>query len=333
MLNSPRRVIAIAAAIATALTFMAGSVDAKTVLKLGNVHAPGMPVQAGVKYFADLVRERTKGDVDIQIYPAAQLGGEQQILTGVHLGTIDMFDGSAGAVGRFLPQLDAFACPFLWKSPSSMVSTVRGKIGQSLAKELIAKRQMRILDMGWIFGVRQLTTTKTPVHTPADMKGLKIRVQPDPIYMGTIRAMGGNPTPIPAKEIYTSLQTGVVDGQENPISNIAHRKLYEVQKYVMMTGHITQNEVLIIREGAFQSLTPAERKIMVEAAIEAGNYQNGLVHKAEVHDLGVLKAHGMTVIQPDVAAFRQATKNVCRTPELAKRWGSGFFDKLAATQQ
>jgi tripartite ATP-independent transporter DctP family solute receptor len=332
-LNKACRAAVVTAVVAATMTLAATGVDAKTVLKLGNVQAPGMPVQAGLKHFADLVRDRTKGEVEIQIYPAAQLGPEDQILAGVHLGTIDMFEGSAGSLGRFLPQLDAFSCPFLWKSTGTMLSAVRGKIGQELAKELLAKNKMRILDMGWIFGVRHLTTTKTPVRTPADMKGLKIRVQPDPVYMATVRGMGGSPTPIPANEIYTSLQTGVADGQENPISNIANRKLHEVQKYLMLTGHITQNQVVAIREGAFQNLTPAQQKIMLDSAIEAGDYQNGLIDKSEEKDLEALKAGGMTIVEPDVAAFREATKDVCRNPDLDKKWGNGFVDKLAATQK
>ena len=164
--------------------------ELEVVLKLGNVQAPGMPVQTGLRKFADLVRERTNGEIEIQIYPASQLGSEQEMLEGVHLGTLHMFEGSAGSVGRFLPQLEAFACPFLWHSSEGMVKASRGPVADELSRELLQKRGMRILDMGWVFGVRHLTTAKTSVKTPADMKGLKIRVQPDAIYLATIRAMG-----------------------------------------------------------------------------------------------------------------------------------------------
>jgi tripartite ATP-independent transporter DctP family solute receptor len=312
---------------------LAGPVDAKTVLKLGNVQAPGMPVQTGLKKFADLVNERTKGEVAVEIYPAAQLGSEQELLEGVSLGTIHMFDGSAGSLGRFLPRLDALSCPFLWKSEESMVKIVRGPIGEELTKELLKVRHMRMLDLGWIFGVRHLTTAKTPVKEPADAKGLKIRVQPDAIYLATVKAMGASPTPIAANEVYTALQTGVVDGQENPISNIWQRKLHEVQKFLIRTGHITQNQVIVINESAFQALSPANQKILTETAIEAGTYQNGIVDQIEKQDLESLKKAGVTVIDPDVAKFREAAKNVCRDPALEKKWGAGFFDKLAETQQ
>jgi tripartite ATP-independent transporter DctP family solute receptor len=326
------KIAGIACALA-ATVFCAGSATAKTILKLGNVQAPGMPVQTGLKKFSELVAERTKGEIEIQIYPAAQLGSEQEIIEGVHLGTIHMFEGSAGSLGRFLAKLDALSCPFLWKSQDSMVKTVRGEVGQELAQELLKTRRMRILDMGWIFGVRHLTTSKTPVKVPADTKGLKVRVQPDAIYLATVKAMGASPTPIPASEVYTSLQTGIVDGQENPISNIWQRKFHEVQKFLIRTGHITQNQLVLINEDVFQSLSPANRKILTDAAIEAGDYQNSLIDKIEEQDLESLKKGGMTVLDPDVAAFRAAAKDVCRDAALEKKWGQGFFDKLAKTQQ
>ena len=302
------------------------------VLKLGNVQAPAAVVQKGLQRFADLAQERTGGAVEVKVFPASQLGTEQEILEGVQLGTIDMYEGSAAAVGRFLPQLEAFACPFLWKSPESMVTTVRGPIGEELSRDLLEKRGLRILDLGWIFGVRHLTTTKTPVRSPEDMQGLKIRVQPDAIYLATITSMGASPTPIDAKEVYTSLQTGVVDGQENPISNIYQRKYHEVQKYLTLTGHITQDQVIIINEAAYQRLSSEQRDVLVKAAREAGDYQNVLVASAEAEDLSKLKAAGMEVMEPDAAAFRKVTAGVCRDPAVAAKLGEGFYERLAAAQ-
>jgi tripartite ATP-independent transporter DctP family solute receptor len=320
--------LALSALLTTASTVLAET----TVLKLGNVQAPGVGVQKGLQHFADLVRERTGGAVEVRVFPASQLGTEQEILEGVQLGTIDMYEGSAAAVGRFLPQLEALACPFLWRSPEGMVQTVRGPVGEELSRALLEKRGMRILDLGWIFGVRHLTTTRTPVKTPEDLKGLKIRVQPDAIYLATIRAMGASPTPIDAKEVYTSLQTGVVDGQENPISNIYQRKFHEVQKYLVLTGHITQDQVIIVNEAAYQRLTPEQQDVLARAAYEAGDFQNGLVAKAEAEDLGKLKAAGMAVIEPDIAVFREATAGVCRDPAIAAKLGEGFYERLAAAQ-
>jgi tripartite ATP-independent transporter DctP family solute receptor len=327
---TPARVAALMSVAVLLLSPVDG--ETATVLKLGNVQAPGMPVQIGLRKFAELVRERTKGEVEVQIYPAAQLGSEQEMLESVALGTLHMFEGSAGSVGRFLPQLDAFACPFLWRSKSSLVGVSRGPIGEQLSGELLKKRGMRVLDFGWVFGVRHLTTAKTPVRTPQDMKGLKIRVQPDAIYLAAVRAMGGNPTPIDANEMYNALQTGVVDGQENPISNIWNRKFQEVQKYLILTGHITQNQLIVIGEETYQKLTTAQRDVLVKAAREAGDFQNGIIGEIEQKDLASLKGAGMQVVEPDVEAFRKAAADACRAPAIEKRLGPGFYDKLVAAQ-
>ena len=193
-----------------------------------------------------------------------------------------------------------------------------------------AAHGIRILDMGWVFGRRHLTTTKTPVTTPGDMAGLKIRVQPTKIYLATIQAMGGTPTPMDFKEVYTSLQTGVIDGQENPVNVLATRKFYEVQGYLMLTGHITQNQALVVGEQVHRSLSPEQQALLVQAARDAGDDQNGLLAKSEEADLALLSGNGMKIVAPDVAAFQAATADV----HLAfdEQWGAGFFERLKSVQ-
>lgn len=186
------------------------------VIKLGNVHQVELPIQVGLKKYADLVAERTKNQIQIQVFPASQLGTEQELLEGVQLGTAHMFEGATGAVGRFLPELEAFAAPYIWQDVDHMLKAVRGPIGQTLADRLVKTKGIRILDMGWIWGNRHLTTKAKAVYRPDELKGMKIRVQPVGIYLDTIRAMGANPVPLDAKEVYLGLQTGVIDGQENP---------------------------------------------------------------------------------------------------------------------
>lgn len=299
---------------------------AETVIKLGNVQPPNMIVQQGLQRFADLVAERSAGELKVEIFPASQLGTEQEILEGVQLGTVHMFEGSAGSAGRFLPALEAFAHPFLWRDLDHMLAVARGEIGAELSQQLVEEQGMRILDMGWLFGERHLTTASTPVQSPADMEGLKIRVQPTTIYLEMIEAMGGNPTPIDWKEVYLSLQTGVVDGQENPVGVIYSAKLFEVQDYLMLTGHIMQNQVVIINDAFFQGLPPEQQEIVQQAAIEAGDYQNQLVQEQAKKDLESLKAEGMTVVEPDIEAFREATANIYQ--QFEDEWGEGLFERM-----
>ncbi|HWU37910.1 MAG TPA: TRAP transporter substrate-binding protein [Candidatus Acidoferrum sp.] len=296
------------------------------VIKLGNVHQVDLPIQVGLKRYADLVAERTQNQLQIQVFPASQLGTEQELLEGVQLGTVHMFEGATGAVGRFLPEMEAFAAPYVWRDVDHMLKVVRGPIGQALADRLVKAKGIRILDMGWIWGNRHLTTRAKAVSRPEDLRGMKIRVQPVGIYLDTIRAMGGNPVPLDAKEVYLGLQTGVIDGQENPPSNIYNAKLYEVQKYVMLTGHILQNNAVAIGEKFYQSLAPALQKALQESAIEAGNFQNDLVLKQEKVDLDRLKEKGMTIVQPDVRAFREATKDVHK--KYADKWEPNFYERI-----
>jgi len=300
------------------------------VIKLGNVQEVGQTVQIGLKKFGDLVSERTKGQIQVQVFPASQLGTEQEILEGVQLGTVHMFEGSTGSVGRFLTDLEAFAAPYVWRDTDHMLKTVRGPVGQGLAERLVKSKGMRVLDFGWLFGNRYLTTKNKAIYKPEDLKGMKIRVQPTAIYLDTIRGMGANPTPMDWKEVYLGLQTGVIDGQENPPVVLYNAKLYEVQKYVMLTAHITQNQAIVINEKFYQSLSPEFRKILTDAAYEAGNFQNDLVLKSETEYLDKLKEKGMIIVQPDLKAFREATKDVYK--KFAEKWEPGLYEKIQAVR-
>jgi tripartite ATP-independent transporter DctP family solute receptor len=296
------------------------------VIKLGNVQAPADIVQTGLKKFADLVAERTKNQIQVQIFPASQLGTEQELLEGVQLGTIHMFEGSTGSVGRFLPDLEAFAAPYIWRDLDHMLKVVRGPIGQELAERLVKAKGMRVLEFGWLFGNRYLTTKSKAIYKPEDLKGMKIRVQPTAIYLETIKAMGANPTTMDFKEVYLGLQSGVIDGQENPPFVIYNNKFFEVQKFVMLTAHITQNQAVVINEKFYQGLSPAFQKILTDAAIEAGNFQNDLVLKSEKADLDRLQEKGMTIVQPDVKAFREATKDVWK--KVSEKWEPRLYERI-----
>ncbi len=321
-------VVLVALALAVSGLALAGRAGAQQpiVIKLGNVQSTEDTVQSGLKKFAELVNERTKGQIQVQIFPASQLGTEQELLEGVQLGTIHMFEGSTGSVGRFLPDLEAFAAPYVFRDPDHMLKVVRGPIGQELADRLVKSKGMRILDLGWLFGNRYLTTKSKPIYKPEDLKGVKIRVQPTGIYLETIKAMGANPTTMDFKEVYLGLQSGVIDGQENPPSVIYTNKLFEVQKYLMLTAHITQNQAIVINDKFFQGLSPEFRKILTQAAYDAGNYQNDLVLKSEKEYLDKLKEKGMVIVQPDVNAFREATKDVYK--KFADKWEPRLVERI-----
>ena len=320
------------AATALAASFLMATLPAhaQRTLRIATLQGAAQPSHKGLVRMAELVQQRSNGALKIQVFADGQLGTEQESIEGVQLGTVDMFMGSAGSVGRFLPRLEAFAHPYVWRDTGHLLKVARGPIGEELSNELQKKAGIRILDQGWIFGQRYLTTKQTEVRKPADMAKLKIRVQPTGIYLDTIRAMGGNPTPMDFKEVYTSMQTGVIDGQENPLNVIATRAFYEVQGYLILTGHITQNQAVLISDKTYQSLSAEQRKILVDAAREAGDYQNKVLADDEKGQLDLVKSKGMKVIEPDVKAFRAATADVYKKYESA--WGKGFFERIRDTK-
>jgi tripartite ATP-independent transporter DctP family solute receptor len=319
--------VAAVAVLATCLS-IPGYVQAQAqrTLRMATLQGAAQPSYKGLVRMAEIAQQKSGGALRVQVFGDGQLGTEQESIEGVQLGTIDMFMGSAGSVGRFLPRLEAFAHPFLWRDSNHLMAAARGPIAEELSQELQAKAGIRIVDLGWIFGQRHLTTRRTEVRKPADMAGLKIRVQPTGIYIDTIKAMGGNPTPMDFKEVYTSMQTGVIDGQENPLNVIATRAFYEVQEYLILTGHMMQNQAILVSGKSFQSLSPEHRRILTEAAREAGDYQNKVLADDEAAQLELVKSKGMKVIEPDVAAFRAATADVHKKYE--KAWGTGFFERL-----
>ena len=258
------RTFAMAALLAA--TWAAGIAPAQAqqprVLKFASIQSAAQPSSKGMERMAQIVAERTNGALKLQLYPDGALGTEQESTEGVQFGTIDMYMGSSGAVGRFLPSLEAFSSPYIWRDVDHMMKVVRGPIGEELNQDMIAKTGIRVLDMGWFFGARHIATKDFAVSKPADLKGRKIRMQPTAIYVDAMTAMGANVIPMDFKEVYTGLQTGVISGLDNPANVYAARSMWEVINNVSLTGHILQNQVVIINEKLFQSFSPEWRKII-----------------------------------------------------------------------
>lgn len=238
--------------------------------------------------------------------------------------------GSSGAVGRFLPSLEAFAAPYLWRDVDHMMKVVRGPIGEELNKDMIAKTGIRILDMGWYFGARHVATKGFEVVKPADLKGRKIRMQPTTIYIETMRAMGANVISMDFKEVYTGLQTGVIEGLDNPANVYAARAFWEVINNLNLTGHIVQNQVVIINENLFKSLKPEWQQVLMQAAKDAGDFQTDLTIKNDQAAIEQLKSKGVKIVQSDVAAFREATKDVYK--QFESKWAKGFYERIRDTK-
>jgi len=230
------------------------------------------------------------------------------MVTALRSGTLDMSANSQGAMANVVPEYAALGLPFLFPDIHKAWQLLDGPIGEDLAKRTAAKG-MVVLGY-WDNGIRHITNSKRPIKVPADVKGLKIRTPPDTMTVDIMQALGADTQQIKFAELYVALQQGVVDGQENPLANVASAKLYEVQKYLSLTGHKYEATPFVISKRSWERLSPADQKVFTEAAAEATQLQRKLSKEADDKLAAELKSKGVQVDAVDRKAFVEATRSV-----------------------
>ena len=309
-----RRHLVLAALMAAAATAATAQAQA-TKLTLGHGAAPGNPRHEAALKFAESIKARTGGRYEVQVAHSSQLGDDAAMVTALRSGTLDMSANSQGAIANVVPEYAALGLPFLFKDIESAWKLLDSPVGEELAKRTAAKG-MVVLGY-WDNGIRHITNGKRPIKAPADMKGLKIRTPPDAMTMDIMQALGADAQQIKFSELYVALQQGVVDGQENPLANIASAKLYEVQKYLSLTGHNYQANPFVMSKRSWDRLSPADQKLFQEAAAEATQYQRKLSKEADEKLLAELKGKGVQVETVQRGPFVEATRSVYT------KWSSG----------
>ncbi|CAM3648751.1 TRAP transporter substrate-binding protein [Paracidovorax anthurii] len=294
------------AAVLAAGASLASAQAVKLTLAHGN--PPDNPRHLAALKFAETVKARTDGRVEIQVAHSAQLGDDAAMVTGLRSGTLDFSANSQGAVAAVVPEFAALGMPFLFADVQKAWSVMDGAIGKELADKTAAKG-MILLGL-WDNGVRQMSNSKRPIKTPADMKGLKMRTPPDAVTVDIMQALGADAQQIKFSELYVALQQGVVDGQENPLTNIASAKLYEVQKYISLTGHKYESTPFLMSKRTWDRMAPADRQVVVEAAAEATQLQRQLNKDIDDRLVADLQAKGVQVDTVDRAAFMEAARPV-----------------------
>lgn len=259
------------------------------------------------EYFNTILKERTKGALDIKVFADSSLGAFQAAISGVRGGIIDMaVSGSVGFTGM-VPQLGLFDIPFMFKDTEHAYRVLDGTIGQDMLDKF-AEHGMKGLAF-WDNGWRQMSNSRRPIHTPEDVKGLKMRTTGSPAHIEAFKLLGATPVPMPLAELYTALEMGTVDAQEHPIGVFWSAKLFEVQKHLSLTYHAYSALVVVMNKAKFDSLPADQQKILVECAREAGNYQRKLnndnIQKiaADVAKVGVV-----VVDKVDSGPFLKITK-------------------------
>ncbi|MGE5577055.1 MAG: TRAP transporter substrate-binding protein [Syntrophothermus sp.] len=298
------------------------------VLKAGHAVPPTHPYHLGLAKFAELVAQRTGNRVQIQIFPNAQLGNERDMIEGLQIGTIDLVVSSTGPVGNFAPKMMVVDLPFLFRDRDHAYKVLDGEIGKTLLKQLEPKG-IRGLAF-WENGFRHLTNSKRPINGPADLKGLKFRTMENEVHMASFKALGANPSPMAWSEVFTALQQKVIDGQENPIPIIYTTKIYEVQKYLALTGHFYSPALLLISQQSWSKLTPEEQQVFATTAQEVAVYERNLIKEMEDKQISELKAKGMIVTTPDKTLFRKATQEVYKKYE--DKLGKDLVEKILETR-
>ncbi|MTH36146.1 DctP family TRAP transporter solute-binding subunit [Paracoccus limosus] len=294
-------------------------------IRFASAGADGSPIVLGMHKFAEIVKEKSGGKIEVKVFPAGMLGGDMQTITSLQGGVLQMTTMNAGLLSGIAPDFALLDLPFLFSAPAEVDAVMSGEVGQKLAAELDPKGLVAL--SYWELGFRNLTNNRHPVAKLEDLSGLKIRVVQSPIYLDMFGALGANPVPMPFPEVYTALETGTVDGQENPAASILTAKLNEVQKYMTITRHTYNPQVVMFSKKQWEKLGPEEQKLLQDAAAEAGTYQRQLARDADAKAVADLKAAGMEVTElspEELQRFRDKTAPVAEkfsasaNPELVK---------------
>ncbi len=290
-----------------------------TILRLAHVVPATTSKNLANLKFSELVQNRTKNQIQVHVFPGGQLGNEMDLAQGAQMGTLDLFWGDAAVYASSVKEFNVFNAPLVFKDTKHWDAVVKGPIFNGLADQLLKKAGLRVLARHWM-GERYVLTRNKPVATPADIKGLKIRVPDVPMYTASFKALGAIPTPINYSEVYLALQQGVVDGMENPVGLIRGMKFYEVAKFLTLVPWNNAVNILVINESVFQRLTPAHQKILLEAGKESEPYLEDLMTKESDECLKLFESKGVTLIRPqDVSPWLAAVKDFPKT--YGDMWG------------
>jgi tripartite ATP-independent transporter DctP family solute receptor len=279
--------------------------QAKTTLKMATVTPDHHAYTKGAQEFARLVAEGTKGEVVIKVYGGGQLGkGERELLEGLQLGTIDLAVTATGPVSNFSADMGVVDLPFLFTSNEHVDKVLDGPIGRSLLDGL---ENANIKGLAFFEnGFRNFTNSKRSLTSPQDFDGLKFRTMENPVHLASVRQLGAQAVPMSWGEVYTSLQTGVIDGQENPVAIVYAFKLSEVQKYLSLTGHFYSPAPVSMSLKKFNSLKPEYQQVLLDAALKSAAYERKLIRDNEAKQLATLKEQGMVVSEVDKSVFVEA---------------------------
>ena len=303
-----KRQFAFIACLATLLAWLPAQAQE---LKFATQNPKGHPLVMGMEKFAEIVTARSGGRIKINLFPGGVLGGDQANVSALQGGTLDMVVLNSGILASQAKEFGVYDFPFMFASPKEADAVVDGPFGRMMHQKLEAKGIVGLAY--WELGFRNITNSRRPIHKVDDIAGLKLRVIPNAINVDWVKALGANPTPLPFPEVYAALDQKAIDGQENPATVISANKLYEVQKHIVLSNHQYNPQSLIFSKKVWDTLTVSDRKILVDAGVEASKYQRQVAREAAGTALENLRKNGMQVTELsalELAKFREAMKPV-----------------------
>jgi TRAP-type transport system periplasmic protein len=329
MMKIARRLLTCGTAAALAC-LATGAFAAKFNLKLGHAVNTTDGQHAAAVKMAELVKQRTNGDVEITIFPANQLGNDAAMINGARGGTIDIVSSGASNYNGIVANTAAMELPFVFRSAQHAYTVLDGPVGTGVLNEL-APHGLKGLAY-WENGWRAFTNNKRPVRTPDDLKGLKIRSTPNPYHIQAFKLLGMNPSPMAIAELYTALEVGTFDAQEHPINVTWSAKFYEVQKHLTVSNHVYSPLILAMNKAKFDSLPANVQTIVVDAAREAAKYQRELNAQNAGKVVTELKKSGMQVVENvDMAPFQKiVSESIAKT--FAEKNGAALLQAIEATK-
>ncbi|MFN3809430.1 MAG: sialic acid TRAP transporter substrate-binding protein SiaP [Roseateles asaccharophilus] len=312
---------------AVLLACAGAAAQAQTVLKWAHVYEVGEAYHKQALWAAEEIKKRSNGRYVIEVFPASQLGKETDINQGLTLGTVDIIYTGMAFAGRTHPPLSIASGPFMFRDLKHWQAFRESNVFKDLAKNYSAKSGGHQVVGYTYYGQRHLTANKL-VQKPEDMKGMKLRVPDAPLFMMFPKAVGANPTPIAFAEVYLALQNGTVDAQENPLPTIDAKKFYEVQKYIMLTGHITESIVTIVSNSSWGKLSEPDRKLFRDVLWEASTRASKDIVDAEADLVSTFEKRGTSVVKVDRGPFMQAVQKAVTAPDAP--WSKALYEQVQA---
>lgn len=305
------------------------NISAATEIMVAYGNQPGEPIDKAMHFWADKVKEKSNGDIVFKLFPSSQLGSETEVMEQAKFGANIITISDYGALMDLVPDLGVINAPYISQSFEKKSKLLHSDWFKTLSDKL-DQHQLHIIVPDVIYGTRHLLTKK-PITQPENLKGVKVRVQHSRLFLQTIKAMGGVPTPMSLADVYPALSEGMIDGLENPTVVLFGGKFFEVAKNLNLTAHTKHMSPFVAGTAFWNSLTPEQQKIIKDTGREMVNYGGGLIEQAENEALENLKKAGVTVNEVDLPAFETSVSDVISTgfPEWSPNLYKNVQEKLS----